>query len=424
MDLDRYASRFAESEQRFRCSTERHGLRFEDEESSPRIERALIAASCGCACENGGSSVWRNWISPACLACRTGERTGSLFVDLRCTRNCYFCFNANQPHAGEFSRHSRDIVLELRQAHAAGARYDCLAVTGGEPLLHLDDVVAFIAEARRLYPGVHTRVYTNGDLADEDALRRLADAGLDEIRFSVKPPDDEDTREEAVAAIVRAVPYIPDVMVEMPVIPGTQEWMMTLLRSFDALGVRGVNLLEFCFPLHNAEEYTRRGFQLRKRPWNYLYDYWYTGGIPVAQSERDALEIMRRASSEGLSIGLHYCSADNRNSAQVHRQNAAFVADGLDDVYPWMEQGEDGFLRCLKVFGDDVTSVMAWARRRGIAHHANNEVPSLALPRMVLEELRVAFPHVQVGESVNILEELPDGDGDYCMRELDVRTLS
>ena len=29
--------------------------------------------------------------------------------------------------------------------------------------------------------------------------------------------------------------------------------MKDLLRRSDAIGVRGVNLLEFCFPLHNAE---------------------------------------------------------------------------------------------------------------------------------------------------------------------------
>ena len=203
-----------------------------------------------------------------------------------------------------------------------------IVITGGEPLLHVDSVVAFLDEARSLYPQVHTRIYTNGDRADEDALARLAATGLSEIRFSVKPPDDDDAQERALAAIGRAVSFVDDVVVEMPVIPGTGEWMIGLLREFDALGVRGVNLLEFCFPLHNAEQFVQRGFRLRRHPWNYLYDYWYSGGLPVAESERDALCLMQRAADEGLSFGLHYCSADNRNSAQVNRQNDAFFVQG------------------------------------------------------------------------------------------------
>ena len=422
MDLREYTALIEGAEEDFRRSAARYGLPFEKDESSPRSARQVMAHACGCACENGGSSIWRGWISPACIACRTGERTGSLFVDLRCTKHCYFCFNVNQPHYERYLQYKRDIALELRQAHAAGAAYDFLAVTGGEPLLHVDSVVAFLDEARSLYPQIHMRIYTNGDRADEDALARLAATGLSEIRFSVKPPDDDDAQERALAAIGRAVSFVDDVVVEMPVIPGTGEWMIGLLREFDALGVRGVNLLKFCFPLHNAEQFVQRGFRLRRHPWNYLYDYWYSGGLPVAESERDALCLMQRAADEGLSFGLHYCSADNRNSAQVNRQNDVFFVQGLDKVYPWIDRDDDdGFLRCLKVFGEDVPKVRAWAEACGVACYANDAVPSLSLPRSVLDALRVAYPGVQVGKSTNILEELPNGD--YCMREIGVREL-
>lgn len=77
------------------------------------------------------ASIWRNWISPARLACREGKETGSLFVDLRCTKSCYFCFNVNQPHFEHFQKHRRNIVLELEQAHASGANYRCLPSPAG-----------------------------------------------------------------------------------------------------------------------------------------------------------------------------------------------------------------------------------------------------------------------------------------------------
>ena len=83
MDLDQSIRSFDEAERSYEQAMERHGLPFEAAESSPRWRRRSFADRPGCHCENGGASIWRSWISPACLACRTGKETGSLFVDLR-----------------------------------------------------------------------------------------------------------------------------------------------------------------------------------------------------------------------------------------------------------------------------------------------------------------------------------------------------
>ena len=137
--------------------------------------------------------------------------------------------------------------------------------------------------------------YTRGDLLDDPCLDALADAGLDEVRFSIKPEDVARPDAPVFGRIEAAVSSLPDVMVEMPVIPGTLSEMQELLVRLDDMGVRGVNLLEFCFPLCNAEAFRDRGFELRKHPFNYLYDYWYGGGVPVAGSEAEALTLMEYA---------------------------------------------------------------------------------------------------------------------------------
>ena len=188
MDLQGYRQAFDEAERDFEAAVEEYGLPFEREETSLREARVRTAAECGCRCENGASSLWRNWISPACLACRTGDETATFFVDLRCVKKCYFCFNPNQDHYEHFLSHERDIVAELEQAHAMGARFRCLAITGGEPLLHPEQVNAFLQRAAQLYPDAHTRLYTCGDLLDERGLQELAESGLDEIRFSISRP--------------------------------------------------------------------------------------------------------------------------------------------------------------------------------------------------------------------------------------------
>ena len=424
MDIWERISAFDADENRFERDMEKYGVPFEQGESSPRLVREHFNDACLCHCENGGASVWRQWISRACLACRTGKNTGSVFVDLRCTRNCYFCFNENQPHKDRFKIQKRDIELELKQAHRAGAHYDCLAITGGEPILNKEQALSFLGLARRLYPDVHLRLYTNGELADKATLEELKECGLNEIRFSVKPDDVADTRNLVLANIERAVSLIDDVVIEMPVMPGTLDEMKALMMQADAMGVRGMNLLEFCFPLHNAEEFRRRGFKLRHRSRKYPHDYWYAGGIPVAGSEKEALELLRFAADEGLRLGVHYCSTDNRNTAQVHFQNKGFYTDAyLRQIYPWYDFDEDGFLKCAKAYGADAEEIRAWLDSVGhVVYGYDPDCPAIAFPRALLDDIRQALPHVVVGESAAILEEREDGS--RMVRELNVRKLA
>ena len=410
MDIQEYVQAFDEAERDFEASVEAYGVPFERVESAPREARGRVAASCGCHCENGAFSLWRTWISPACAACRTGEETATFFVDLRCTRHCYFCFNPNQDRYDYFLSHARDIVAELEQARAAGARVRFLAITGGEPLLHKDRVAAFLRRAAELYPGVHTRLYTSGDLLDDEGMRELAASGLTEIRFSIKPDDasEADACQDRVYALMeQAVRVIPDVVVEVPVIPGSLVHMKDLLRRSDAIGVRGVNLLEFCFPLHNAEAFANRGFKLRKRPFKFLYNYWYGGGVPVAGSEAEALELLEFARRERLGLGVHYCSSDNKNAGQIFQQNKAFFADeALREAHPWMEQDDgDRFLKCAKAFGDDARRVRQWADAAGsVPYGFDPAVPSIAFPSGCAEALHKAYPSMALGESVNVVE--------------------
>lgn len=406
MDLREYAEAFDEVERDFEAAVEKFGVPFERKESAPREERARVAAACGCHCENGGFSLWRNWLSPACAACRTGEETATFFIDLKCTKSCYFCFNPNQDHYDYFRTHKRDIVRELERAHDVGARFRCLAITGGEPMLYPGEVEAFLRRAGELYPGAHTRLYTSGDLLDEAGLRALADAGLAEIRFSVKPPDADDGQERVYALMERAAAVLPDVVVEVPVIPGSRAWMEELLRRSDAAGARGVNLLEFCFPLHNGAEFAKRGFKLRKRPFKYLYDYWYGGGVPVAGSEVEALALMEFASREGLRLGVHYCSSDNKNTGQIFQQNKAFFADAdLRAAHPWMSQDEgDRFLKCAKAFGEDARRAREWAARAGVPCGFDAEVRSAALPLACADALARACPGIKLAESASVVE--------------------
>ena len=168
-------------------------------------------------------------------------------------------------------------------------------------------------------------------------------------------------------AIERAVAFIPDVMVEMPVGPHDGPAIKELLVRLDEMGVRGVNLLEFGFPLCNAEAFAQRGLELRQNPYPILYNYWYAGGLPIAGSEAECLELMRFAAERGLRLGVHYCSLDNKNTGQIYQQNKGFLFDkAFAAAHGWLHFDEgDYFLKCVKAVGDDASLVLGWALGKG-----------------------------------------------------------
>ena len=156
-------------------------------------------------------------------------------------------------------------------------------------------------------------------------------------------------------------------MVEMPVGPHDGSAMKELLVRLDEMGVRGVNLLEFGFPLCNAEAFAQRGLKLRQNPYPILYNYWYAGGLPIAGSEAECLELMRFAAGRGLKIGVHYCSLDNKNTGQIYQQNKGFLLDkAFAAAHGWLHFDEgDYFLKCVKAVGNDASTVLGWALGKG-----------------------------------------------------------
>ena len=102
--LDGHLARLDEAYSGFEKEVESFGLPFEEGESCPHSMREGGPWSC----ENSCSSLRRGWISPACKACRTGERTATFFVSLKCARSCYFCFNPNQEDYEHYLEHDYD----------------------------------------------------------------------------------------------------------------------------------------------------------------------------------------------------------------------------------------------------------------------------------------------------------------------------
>lgn len=350
--LDKALTSFDAVEKRYVKALEDKGLVFAECGShSDRVQELCEQLrERGAHFRNAGASISCGWLSHACVECTGVNGSETFSTTFKCHRDCYFCFNFNLADYDFYVEHGCPWEKELHDAFdATQGKMAVLGLTGGEPLLNLDETLRFLAKAGELFPHAHKRMYTSGDLLTEEGAQALHDAGLKEIRFSIKQDDPEGRRELVLQKMKMATRYIDDVVVEMPIIPGTEESMKTWMRRFAENGIKGMNLLEFCFPFHSWDEFSKRGFKLKNPPFDVMYDYGYSGGLAVAGSEELALKLMVWALDEGLGFGMHYCSLENKHRSEIRQKN-----EPARHVHPVFEFDEDDFfLKSGKVYGQD-----------------------------------------------------------------------
>jgi pyruvate formate-lyase activating enzyme-like uncharacterized protein len=322
----------------------------------------------GARLRNDTKSIYINHISDACLACQTGVGSATYFISLKCHRDCFYCFNPNQENYEFHLDHLRPVLDELDDVHRRNQKVKHLALTGGEPLLHKEQALAFFKQARLYFPDAYMRLYTCGDHIDEQTLQALKESRLDEIRFSIRIHDLEKGTRHTLERIALAKAYIPQVMVEMPVLPDTLEEMKALLVELDRLEIFSINLLEFCYPMNNAEIFRSKGYRVKSHPFRVLYDYWYAGGLPVAGSELACLDLLDFAIDSSLRLGVHYCSLENKHTGQIYQQNTSSPLPRIK-----VFSRKDFFLKSAKVFGEDVAPVQRFFDKQGFDRYEINE---------------------------------------------------
>ncbi len=416
--LDKALSAYRKVEQNYVQALEEKGLVFCARDSHKERTDELLEQleTRGAKFRNAGASIQMGWLSKACVECTGMNGSQTFSTTLKCHRDCYFCFNYNLGNYEECVANGCPWEQELQTAYEqTGGDMAVLALTGGEPLLDLDGSIKFLERAGELFPKAHKRMYTSGDLLTENGAQRLREAGLDEIRFSVKQDDPSGLRERVLENMALATRFIPDVMVEMPIVPGTGDVMKEWMLRFEQNGIKGMNLLEFCFPFHSWEEFQKRGFELKNPPFPVMYDYGYSGGLAVAGSEELALELMIWAHDEGLSFGMHYCSLENKHRSEIRQKN-----EPARRVHPFFEFDEgDFFLKTGKVYGGDVDVARQLLQDAGCCDiDFDDEEQCLVFPPRYLSALEGSG--LQAVKGINVLER--DEQGAF-LREIGLELL-
>lgn len=142
-----------------------------------------------------------------------------------------------------------------------------------------------------------------------------------------------------------------------------------------------------------------------------LYDYAYAAGLPVAGSEGACLELLAFALEAELSLGVHYCSMENKHTGQVFQQNAPHAA-----AHPLRAMSpRDHFLKSCKAFGADRAPVRRVLAAAGAPFEESDEFDFIEFRCADAALLREELPDVELAVSYAICEPR---EGEVVLREL------
>ncbi|MES3517480.1 MAG: radical SAM protein [Natronomonas sp.] len=261
-------------------------------------------------------------ISKGCEQCAAGGKM-VLFVYGYCDqRDCFYCplgenrKNVTQAYANERPIESEaDIITEAKRMDALGS-----SITGGEPQEVLERTCRYISLLKEEFgEDHHVHLYT-GITGGRENMRRLAEAGLDEIRFH--PPleqwgDLHGTEWEEILHVAREEGITP--AFEIPGIRAEPEF----LEFLDEGAAEFCNINEFEMSDGNYRRMQEKGFELEE------------GHMSAVEGSKDDAILKDMAAHEKV----YFCTSVFKDAAQ-HRSRLKRMARNVRREFD--EITEDG----------------------------------------------------------------------------------
>ncbi|WP_321373704.1 radical SAM protein [uncultured Draconibacterium sp.] len=264
-------------------------------------------------------------ISNGCKLCGLGQWS-CLFITGKCNAACFYC---PAPQQEDHLPTTQNLSFANPAAFAEYVnhfQFKGVSFSGGEPLLQFDRTLDYLKQVRRkCNPETYVWMYTNGILAETQKFRKLAAAGINEVRFDIGATA---FRLDKIAAAKGIVPVI---TIEIPAVPEELERLKKLLPEMVKAGVSNLNLHQLRLTQHNVK-------QLSKHNYNYIH----AEQPVVLESELAALELIAYAHDHSIDIGINYCSFHFKNRFQKagFRNKIAIALADDEDVLT-----QNGYIR-------------------------------------------------------------------------------
>lgn len=259
-------------------------------------------------------------LANGCKYCVRGEKS-VLFITGICGSKCYYCPISDKKYGQDViyinempikEKQTRDLIKEIELCSSKG-----VGITGGDPLTRMKRTIKWIKLLKNRFGRFHIHLYTPLNLVTEENLKKLYDAGLDEIRFH---PNIEDKKLWKRIESAKEFPW--KIGVEIPVIPGKKKETIKLINYLKSIKIDFLNLNELEMADNKASRLLEKGFKVKN---NLSYG--------VKGSEELALELLKYCSK--INLGCHYCTSTLKDKVQMAKRikkRAENIAQKFDRI--------------------------------------------------------------------------------------------
>ena len=278
-------------------------------------------------------------IPKGCQLCLQGKKT-VLFINGLCQnpQHCYwYCpiseerKNKDQSFVNEIPIINKlDLLKEINTSRSNG-----IGITGGDPLYepNVKRTIEYIEYLKQKKgKRFHIHLYTNGLNFNENIAQKLANAGLDEIRFN--PPrkfwNNIKFALNKGMQVGAEVPAIPDVF--------NIKELEDFIYFLDKIGADFININEFEYCMPNSEYLKERGYFLQN------------GTIASVKNSKDyALDLIKRVTDK-VHLKIHLCTVLTKDFWQL---SLRYNRRAKSIKKPFEEITEEGLLIFASVEGND-----------------------------------------------------------------------
>jgi uncharacterized protein len=297
----------------------------------------------------GYTAVWgKGGLAPGCRHCLQGKWT-QVRTTTKCNLDCSFCCYYGIKDIPEEERIPLKMYLvgsnnrlfteaDIRLLiEVQGKKFlKGVAWVHFEPLAAIDKMLSPMKFIHK--KGYHQWLYTNGILASKENLKKLADSGLEEIRFNLAATNCSD---QVIRNMRTARKYFKYLCVESPMFTAYYDNFMKKKKMILDTGVDHIHFAELQLFSKTKDNFKREGI-------TYRYKKGYVSPIKSRQLIYNIFETASREKWDN--VVLHDCS----NSTKFYRglNNSSIAAFGQVDYRRFLSLDKEFYKNALRYLKD------------------------------------------------------------------------
>ena len=254
-----------------------------------------------------GFKIFEDNYSRGCQLCQQGKWI-CIYLTYLCNAQCHFCpapYKQVDKIVSDFGNDKDTIYHYLEKYNFSG-----ISFSGGDCFLVFDRLLHWLSFFKQRNPHIYFWVYTNGLAVDEQKLRKLADAGLDEIRFNIAASGYNNPL--VLEQLSNATKLIANVAVEIPSIPDNCSKLLSVLPFLNEIKVKYLHLHEYLLMPDDPSYKTKnKNTFLFNKEASLVYH---------TQSLKNTEKIKQYCSANNLSIKVNNCSLYKKEVQMLYRR--------------------------------------------------------------------------------------------------------